>query len=745
MAKGVNSKLKVLLIQLPHPCNISRNIPLAPGYLKAWAHRCRLLDEADIEILPPESCDRSGCRRLIDLIVAKSPDILGVSLYLWNSVRTLFIVEQVRKRLPHLIVVAGGPEVSLANATVVNAPGVDFMVLGEGEETFADLLRHFLRQAPELAEIPGIAFRQDGALRVNRDRPPIEKLELLPSPYLLGYIDPGDYREMMIFTMRGCLQGCRYCAWSARGGLRPFHLDQLRDELLLARKMEKEVIFSIADSAFDTSPVFREFCAMAGRINADGRLHFNCFVQAERIDRETAQLLKDAHVVGVEVGLQSTSAEVLRHVARPVDLGKFREGVANLKKVGIPVVVDTILGLPGDTLAGFEKTIEYLAEHRSDASVFNLSISQGSNLRENMQHFGIEVQEEPPFYVRGTASFPETDIREAMRRYLNLSADFNPLNDLLYPMIAREPRRAGIEGVLSGADVAGHPPAFPVTHLVVPLGSSAATDRLASLSEMIALHAASHLTVLCLSAGGMKAEDTDSLQTLMLAISRISRHNPFITWDIMFEGFGSELRQEVLDRVRSCLSRLKNFLDYRYELFPPDGASMCRTAANVLGIFPWSGGNAPAVREKDCILKVVFGSGGPGEVDPDRVLDCYGSAVLVDFPAGVSLETVTEIMGRIRGNNRQGKPVFFSDWVLHRIWEQDFLKVTPDKQNRFELLIDPQGAVVTRSGSDADLYWDAITRWGLLRPEYGVRDLERLIAEKVSERLSADGHVCKKA
>ena len=739
MGTGTDTKLKVLLIQLPHPGNVSRNVPLAAGYLKAWAHHCRLLDEVDIEIPDPD-CDRSGCQRLIDRITEKSPDILGVSLYLWNSARTLFVVEQVRKRLPSLRVVVGGPEVLPRNTHITGNDSIDYFVIGEGEETFVDLLRHFLRRSPKPATIPGLAFRQDGVLEVNSPRPPIERLELLPSPYLLGYIDPTQYREMMIFTMRGCLQGCSYCAWSARGGLRPLDLRQLREELLLARSMERECIVSIADSAFNTSPVFTEFCRMTGEINQDRRLRLNCFVQVEQIDRETAQLLKKANVVGVEVGLQSVSAEVLRNVARPVNLDSFRVGMENLRKENIPVVVDTILGLPGDDLRGFEETMGFLAGHTFQGSVFNLSITEGSRLRERINKFRIEVQEEAPFYVRSSATFPRGDMEEAMRRYLGSSADFNPVNDLLYPTIVSDPDAAGAGEHSTVAGLLQNMPERPITNLVVCLGNTAALQTLASLREVIARHAGSHLSVLCRGEGGVKTEEIHCLQRLVLEVSRT---NPFITWDIFFEGFGYDLQQDALDRLHSCLFTPKGFLDYRYELFPADVAKICRTSSNVLVIFPWQPGCAtPLVQEKQCIMKVVFGNGTPSDEDIDGLLGSYGSAVLVDFCADVSFERVNQVMQRLFDRNSSGKSVYFKDWVLQRIWEQDYLKATPDMQSRFELLVDPAGELYAKTGVDTDLYWDAISRWNLLKPGHGGQDFSTYIIRKVLEKLPVEVQTC---
>src|SRR5688500_14076028 len=94
------AKLSVLLMQLPVPNNPSLNTPLAAGYLKAYAHAQGFSDAAEIELLPRQLADYAGDALLVDEIVARRPDVLGVSLYTWNSERSLDIIRRVKECLP---------------------------------------------------------------------------------------------------------------------------------------------------------------------------------------------------------------------------------------------------------------------------------------------------------------------------------------------------------------------------------------------------------------------------------------------------------------------------------------------------------------------------------------------------------------------------------------------------------------------------------------------------------------------
>src|SRR5215211_3296743 len=101
----MKSKLRVLLMQLPVPNNPALNTPLAAGYLKSYAAAQGLLDAVAITILPRSLSDSAGDALLVAEIVARQPDVLGISLYTWNSERSLLLAWRVKQQLPTLRVV----------------------------------------------------------------------------------------------------------------------------------------------------------------------------------------------------------------------------------------------------------------------------------------------------------------------------------------------------------------------------------------------------------------------------------------------------------------------------------------------------------------------------------------------------------------------------------------------------------------------------------------------------------------
>lgn len=721
---GKTAMKKVLLVQLPHPSIVDRNIPLAAGYLKAYAAHAGMLNEIAVDILEPKF-NRSGCQMIINAIMTMKPDVVGFSLYIWNVERTLYTIRKLRAVLPKLIVMVGGPELNPSLVT----KDIDLAVFGEGEKAFVAILKYILDGSPELLdEIAGIGYWKNGNFVLTRPSRRIENLEDLPSPYLLGYLDPNSYREMMVFTMRGCLQGCSYCAWSGRGRLRPFPLQQLREELELARSSGKSMNISILDSAFNTSPVFEDFCRMLQAINQDGLLKFDCFVRADLVDRHTARLLKESNFTGVEVGLQTTNSRALNSIRRSMNLEDFLRGIKILSDEGVPVKVDTILGLPGDTRASFEDTMQFIQHHQLDPIIFNLSLGHGAQLRRHSEQFGIRMQPAAPYYVLETATFPENDLRAALERHVESSADFDRMINLAYPVILSH-REGETEEIANLHELDQQIGNYPIHNLVVSVGNRMSQAvSVADLADFVSRRTASNFSVLLRGSVRLVTESLDWLRKLL---ERVSTMNPFITWDIHVETLDGVPGQAFVDEIRSSIHKPKVFLDYRDEFFPPNLRQPRRRAVNLFVYVPYSPGIVPTLNSASLIYTVKLGRNAPEAAR--SLLQVDGYALLIDFVPGTPVDAIRATMHLL---NSPGKSVFFKDWVIQRLWEQEFLRVTPGSQSHFEVLVDQDFNLVGKYFDENELMWDAIIRWRMIKPEYSSMDLVQLMIDKVSARAT---------
>ncbi|MDD3874905.1 MAG: cobalamin-dependent protein, partial [Methanosarcina sp.] len=94
------------------------------------------------------------------------------SCYIWNIERILYLAETIKKAKPDLIIVLGGPEAGHRGEELLkNYKAIDLIVMGEGEETFPDLLALLLKQSPrDLEAISGLIYRRNGDICVNPAR-----------------------------------------------------------------------------------------------------------------------------------------------------------------------------------------------------------------------------------------------------------------------------------------------------------------------------------------------------------------------------------------------------------------------------------------------------------------------------------------------------------------------------------------------------------------------------------------------
>src|SRR5262245_36046722 len=138
------SRRRILLVQLPipplGPQPIRGNVPLAAGYLKQFAEQRGLAEHFYIEILPAVDANRLGDQALVETICSNDPWMVGFTCYLWNIDRTLWVADQIKRRRPQAIIIVGGPEITRDNDWVLETACLDYAAIGEGEQTFAELL-----------------------------------------------------------------------------------------------------------------------------------------------------------------------------------------------------------------------------------------------------------------------------------------------------------------------------------------------------------------------------------------------------------------------------------------------------------------------------------------------------------------------------------------------------------------------------------------------------------------------------
>jgi radical SAM superfamily enzyme YgiQ (UPF0313 family) len=420
-----------LLLQLPippaGPMAVRGNVPLAAAYLKMVARRRGLDDSWQIEILPAGLVNTLGDRGILKEILDREPALVGMTCYLWNVERSLWLAAELRRQRPELAIVLGGPEITDDNAWVLGSGAADYAVVGEGEQTFAELLAARATGSSG-ASIAGLWTLPDG--RPPTARRPLDNLGEISSPYLEGILDAADDETMLLETTRGCAYKCRFCYYPKSYSSQYFLAEeQVLANLRHANERGVREVF-LLDPTLNQRRDFPGFLKLLARGNPERQFTYSAELRAESIQAETARLLAEANFTEVEVGLQSVDPHAQELMDRRVNLKAFERGVRAMLDVGIKVRVDLILGLPGDTADSVRRGIDYLDRRRllSEAQVFNLSILPGTAFREQAAGLGLTYQSRPPYYVLRTPTLGTEDLVELMAEAQDaFGTEFDPL------------------------------------------------------------------------------------------------------------------------------------------------------------------------------------------------------------------------------------------------------------------------------------------------------------------------------
>lgn len=426
--------IDVLLLQLPVPSSPALNTPLAAGYLAAYAEACGLSDRVRIAMLPRAVADYAGDAALVEAIVAHAPDVLGLSLYTWNSERTLAVARRVREQLPGLVVVAGGPEVQPDNRWVLEHPAVDVSVVGEGERAFVEILSLLVLSSPwppaPLSHIPGVIAKDaTGALQFGPERVALDDLSVLPSPYLGGLLELPPDGVQMVEISRWCPYSCGFCLYGRsmgpRLGSRYFGLERVLAEIAWGRERGVRRVHFV-EANLNLVPLFWPLMRALAELNADRHTTFYAELRGEHLTDEVVAALDAANVRVVEVGLQTANPVALRASYRRTDLAKWAAGTRRLYAHGIEVLLDVILGLPADDVAGAAETLDFIRrEELGSYDIFTLQVLPGTAVRREAAQYGLVFQDRPPYFVLGTSTLSFAELR-ALRRELKLGAGLDP-------------------------------------------------------------------------------------------------------------------------------------------------------------------------------------------------------------------------------------------------------------------------------------------------------------------------------
>jgi len=396
----------------------------------------------------------NGCRLAIseytinqntDMILAdiykKKPQIAAFSCYIWNWRVIQDLLVELPKLLPDTALWLGGPEVSFHAQTLIKEfPQITGIMIGEGENTFMELLHHYWEHTPALLDIKGIVF-QNGFTGTRA----LADINQIPFLYDFEKNDTHvtfNNRILYYESQRGCPFECAYCLSSIDKSVRLRDIDIVKSELdCFLNNRVPQVKF--IDRTFNCNSAHALSIWRYLKENDNGVTNFHFEIAADLINDEQLAVLRDMRpgLVQLEIGVQSANETTLRAINRRTDLDRLRKTVTTIHGFqNIHQHLDLIAGLPYEDYDSFTLSFnEVYAMTPNQLQLGFLKVLKGSPMEQQALQYGIVYASNPPYEVLYTKwlSFDDVlrlkGIEEMVELYYNSSQFTHVL-----PVLAQE-------------------------------------------------------------------------------------------------------------------------------------------------------------------------------------------------------------------------------------------------------------------------------------------------------------------
>ncbi len=249
------------------------------------------------------------------LIEEKSPDVVGITSMVVNSHVALELGRQLKARLPEIIVVLGGTHFSsIAEEVLSFYPWIDYVVKGEGEIPFRNLILAIKKGSRLNADKApaNVAFRDGERVITSHVKKPFDSMDELPFP-AYDLVDLDDYfklnsdRVLDYEPGRGCVYKCSFCYSPVHYGPggQSKTIEHILSDMERMKGMGARHLFFVQDNFLNNAPLAKEICrAIAG---ANFGLTWNCYTTLPQMTEEMIKLLGAAGCINAFTGIDAVN------------------------------------------------------------------------------------------------------------------------------------------------------------------------------------------------------------------------------------------------------------------------------------------------------------------------------------------------------------------------------------------------------------------------------------------------------
>jgi len=364
----------------------------------------------DIKIL--EFTIKDDIEYIINSIEEEKADVIGLSVYIWNANIFNSLINRLDKNKSKIVL--GGPEVSYDAMKLIENKNIDFILKGEAEFTFTDLLNKLAKgNSPE--NVDGITFIKNGNI-INNPIKEIKDLSNIKSPHFFeSDIEHIPNKIAYIESSRGCPYKCSYCLSSLEKSVRFFDIETVKNEInYIMSKGTKTIKF--LDRTFNANKNTFDLFDYIISIN-NNRTVFQFEITGDTLDRSIIEHLNNKAPKGLirfEIGIQSTNKETNLLVDRYQNNQVLFDNIRLIQEGNvIDLHLDLIAGLPKENKESFIKTFnDVFSLGALELQLGFLKMLKGTKIRREANKYGYIYNELAPYEIIENDCLSKSDIDE---------------------------------------------------------------------------------------------------------------------------------------------------------------------------------------------------------------------------------------------------------------------------------------------------------------------------------------------
>lgn len=343
------------------------------GVLEKHGHKVRII-EGMAEII---TCEEIG-------EISGSFDIVGITSITFLALLAHGVAKEVKARNRNIPVVMGGPHASVVPEDVLSDENIDYVVLGEGEDTFLELVEA-LDNNIDPEGIKGIGYRKNGKVLLTELRPIENNLDEIPLParhllpmhlYRSSEVRAKRHPALHMMSSRGCPYNCSFCSNRImhRCKLRLHSPERVVEEMSILVKDfgAKEIHFWDDCFVFDEDRVYK-ICALLRKKGL--KIPWDCEATITKVNSQLLKEMQRSGCFGVSYGIETGNEERFKKMNKGwLNREKVRQVIKWTKEAGLRARGYFMFGFTGETPEEMEETIRFAKELPLDFATFSLLV-----------------------------------------------------------------------------------------------------------------------------------------------------------------------------------------------------------------------------------------------------------------------------------------------------------------------------------------------------------------------------------